>query len=143
MKSFKLISLEVVEDDQSVQVPLTHGLIINKEDEHSTWLIEAYSELSLYDYFKKIFDEKREIMVQVVITKKENDPVFFQTRISCLQSFKDHISVLLEGYLRRNKKDFSEKLLESLLNQGLTGDALLAEFKKQKKAKPKLTVINE
>ncbi|MDP4156568.1 MAG: YwpF family protein, partial [Bacillota bacterium] len=85
MKTFKLVSLAVMEDDKGIDVPLDHGLIINKEDEHSTWLLEAYTrDLALYDYFKKISDENRDIIVQAVITKPENDPVFLQTKISCL-----------------------------------------------------------
>lgn len=138
MKTFKLISLEVVEDDKSVEVPLDHGLIINKEDDHSTWLIEAYTNLELYDYFKKISDEKRDIIVFVVITKPDNDPVYLQTKISCLQRFNGHISVLLEGQLRRNRRGYSEILLQNLINQGLYGDDLLEEFIRHKNAKPKI-----
>jgi hypothetical protein len=138
MKTFKLISLEVVEDDNSVEVPLEDGLIINKEDEGSTWLLEAYSSLSLYDYFKKIYDEKRDIIVEAVITKKENDPAYFQTKISTLNKFENHIGVLLEGRLRRYRRDYSELLLENLLQKGLEGQTLLTEFREKMKSKPKL-----
>ena len=138
MKTFKLISLAVMEDDKSVDVPLDHGLIINKEDEHSTWLLEAYTELSLYDYFKKIADEKREIIVKVVITKADNDPVFLQTKISCLQLFEEHISVLLEGQLRRTTKNHSQILIDRLMKQGFAGEDLLTEFIKQKNSVPRV-----
>lgn len=138
MKTFKLISLEVVEDGKDVEVPLNDGLIINKEDDDSTWLLEAYSDLALFDYFKKIVDQKREIIVEAVITKKENDPAYFQTKITSLQRFQKHISVLLEGHLRRARRDYSEILLESLLQKGLTGPALLNEFKEKMKCKPRL-----
>jgi hypothetical protein len=127
-----------MEDDKSIEVPLDHGLILNKEDERSTWLLEAYTKLSLYDYFKKIDDEKREIIVKVVITKPDNDPVFLQTELSCLQPFKEHISVLLEGQLRRVTKNHSEILLDRLIKQGLTGDDLLAEFKRNKRLVPRV-----
>jgi hypothetical protein len=143
MKTFKLISLEVVEDDNSVEVPLEHGLIINKEDEGSTWLLEAYTSLSLYDYFKKISDENRDIIVEAVITKKENAPAYFQTRISTLNKFENHIGVLLEGSLRRYRRDYSELLLENLLQKGLSGDALLNEFREKMKSKPKLKVKSQ
>lgn len=138
MKTFKLISLEVVDGETVTEVPLTDGLIINKEDEHSTWLLEAYTELSLYDFFKKIADEKKEIIVQVIITKKENDPAFFQTTISTLNKFEDHISVLLEGRLRRTRRDYSELLLDNLLQKGYSGDDLLHEFKDKMKSKPRI-----
>lgn len=139
MKTFKLVSFAVMEDDKSIDVPLDHGLIINKEDEHSTWLLEAYTrDLALYDYFKKINDENRDIIVQVVITKADNDPVYLQMKISCLQHFKEHISVLLEGQLRRTTKNHSQMLLESLLQQGFAGDALLSEFIKKKNTVPRV-----
>jgi hypothetical protein len=138
MKTFKLISLEIVEDEKNVEVPLDHGVIINKENSKATWLIEAYTKLGLYDYFKKIQDEDRELIVEVIITKAENDPVYYQTKISCLQLFEEHISVLLEGKLRRKSSGFSEILLERLIKDGLTGEDLLSAFKKQKNSKPKL-----
>jgi hypothetical protein len=138
MKSFKLYSLDVVDNDTSVEVPLEDGLILNKEDEHSTWLLEAYTDLSLYDYFKNISEQKRDIIVEAVITKKENAPAYFQTKICSLTKFDKHISVLFEGKIRRNKSDYSALLLESLLQKGLEGPALLTEFRDKMQSKPKL-----
>ncbi|MFJ7726090.1 YwpF-like family protein [Neobacillus sp. NPDC097160] len=142
MKSFKLYSLDVVEDDTSVEVPLVDGLILNKEDDRSTWLLEAYTDLSLYDYFKKISEQNRDIIVEAVITKKENAPAYFQTKISSLLKFEKYISVLFEGHLRRNKSDYSELLLDSLMQKGLEGEELLKEFKEKMKSKPKIKVKN-
>jgi hypothetical protein len=138
MKSFKLYSLDVVDNDTSVEVPLEDGLILNKEDEHSTWLLEAYTDLSLYDYFKNISEQKRDIIVEAVITKKENAPAYFQTKICSLTKFDKHISVLFEGKIRRNKSDYSALLLESLLQKGFEGPALLTEFRDKMQSKPKL-----
>jgi hypothetical protein len=138
MKTFKLVALEVVDNGKSVEVPLTDGLIINKENERSSWLLEAYTDLSLYDFFKDIQDQEREVIVQVVITKRENDPAYFQTKITSLNKFESRMSVLFEGRLRRNRSDYSELLLDSLLEKGLGGQALLTEFKEKMKSKPKL-----
>ncbi|WHY77416.1 YwpF-like family protein [Neobacillus sp. WH10] len=142
MKTFKLYSLDVVEDDSSVEVPLIDGLILNKEDDQSTWLLEAYTDLSLYDYFKEISEQNRDIIVEAVITKKENAPAFFQTKICSLLKFEKYISVLFEGHLRRNKSDYSELLLDSLMQKGLEGEELLKEFKEKMKSKPKIKVKN-
>lgn len=142
MKTFKLYSLEVLEDDNSVEVPLVDGLILNKEDDRSSWLIEAYTDLSLYDYFCKIAEKDQEIIVEAVITKKENDPAYFQTKICSLLKFEKQISVLLEGHLRRNKSNYSELLLDSLVQKGLAGEPLLAEFKDKMKSKPRLKGTN-
>jgi len=142
MKSFKLYSLDVVDDGNSVEIPLVDGLILNKEDEHSTWLLEAYTDLSLYDYFKKISEEDRDIIIEAVITKKENAPAYFQTKICSLLKFENHLSVLFQGQLRRNKSDYSELLLDSLVEKGLNGPELLKEFKEKMKSKPKIKVKN-
>ena len=75
-----------------MEVPLEDGLIINKENERASWLLEAYTDLTLYDYFKKIHEESREVIVQAVITKRDNDPAFFQTKISSLNKFENHMS---------------------------------------------------
>jgi hypothetical protein len=139
VKTFKLVAMEIVEDGgTSIEVPLEDGLIINKENEKSTWLLEAYTELSLYDYFKAIQEQNRELIVEVVITKPDNDPAYFQTKIAVLNKFEKHISVLMEGRLRRNRSDYSELLLDTLLEKGLDGPALLSEFKEKMQSKPKL-----
>ncbi|WP_342433524.1 YwpF-like family protein [Neobacillus sp. FSL H8-0543] len=143
MKTFKLIAMDVVEEaGKSVEIPLEDGLIINKENEKATWLLEAYTELSLYDYFKNIQEQSRELIVEVVITKPDNDPAYFQTKVVVLNKFEKNISVLMEGRLRRNKSDYSELLLDTLLEKGLDGPALLSEFKEKMKSKPKLKMKN-
>lgn len=143
MKTFKLVALEVVEEGKSVEIPLEDGLIINKENERASWLLEAYTDLTLYDYFKNIYKQSTELIVQAVITKRENTPAYFQTKIVSLHKFENHLSVLFEGRLRRNRSDYSELLLDSLLEKGLGGQALLEEFKDKMKSKPKLKIKHD
>jgi hypothetical protein len=143
MKTFKLVALEVVDGGDTVEIPLEDGLIINKENERASWLLEAYTDLTLYDYFKSIHEQSREVIVQAVITKRENTPAYFQTRIASLHKFEKHMSVLFEGQLRRNRSDYSELLLDSLLEKGLGGQALLEEFKDKMKSKPKLKIKHD
>jgi hypothetical protein len=143
MKSFKLVALEVVDGGNTVEIPLEDGLIINKENESASWLLEAYTDLSLYDYFQKIHEQSREVIVQAVITKRENVPAYFQTKIASLNKFQNHVSVLFEGRLRRNRSDYSELLLDSLLEKGLGGQTLLEEFRDKMKSKPKLKMKHD
>ncbi|WP_059171886.1 YwpF family protein [Bacillus sp. FJAT-27445] len=138
MKTFKLVSLEILDGEDTTEIPLESGLIINKEDVHSNWLLEAYTELGLYDYFKALEDAGNEFIVQAVITNRENDPAFFQTRVCSLKKFEQHISVLLQGRLRKTKNNYAEVLLGQLLDQGLNGNMLLDEFKDKIQRKPKL-----
>lgn len=45
MKSFKLISLQIVTENLNlIDIALTDGLIINKENDARTWLLEAFVE---------------------------------------------------------------------------------------------------
>jgi YwpF-like protein len=143
MKTFKLISLQVVEEDGLKEIALDDGLIINKEDEYSNWLIEAYTDKSYTSYFSDAFDQQKELVVQAVITKKENDPAAFVTRVSSIKELENHISVLLEGSLKRTKSDYAEMLLDSLLQSGMEGDVLLNEFKIKMKSKPGLAAVKK
>ncbi|MGD6875634.1 YwpF family protein [Bacillus infantis] len=141
MKTFKLISLQIFEEDGLKDVTLDDGLIINKEDDLSNWLIEAYISKAYLDYFTAAEDENKELTVHAVITKKENDPAAFITTISSVKELENHISVLFEGSLKRTKSDYAELLLDNLLNDGLEGNALLDEFKLKMKSKPNLPAM--
>lgn len=136
MKTFKLVSLQIVEENGLKDIELVDGLIINKEDEHNTWLIEAFTDLRYHDYFKKAVDEDREMTIQVIITKKDNDPAPFETKICTLKKLENHLDVLFEGTLKRTRTDYAEQLLEHLLSDGLEGDELLAAFKERIVGRP-------
>ncbi|GLB59012.1 YwpF-like family protein [Cytobacillus sp. NCCP-133] len=138
MKTFKLVSLQLVEEDGLVDIELDDGLIINKEDEKSNWLLEAYVNKSYFEYFQKRADKDDELTIRVVITKRENDPAAFQTKITSINELEDHISILFEGSLKRTKNDYAELLLQDLLGKGLKGDNLLDEFKVKMQSKPRL-----
>lgn len=143
MKTFKLVSLQLVEEGSLVDIELDDGLIINKEDEKSNWLLEAYIDKSYLDYFKKRADNKDELVIQVVITKKENDPAAFQTKITSINELENHISILFEGSLKRTKNDYAELLLQDLLDKGFKGDNLLDEFKTKMQSKPRLAATKK
>lgn len=143
MKTFKLISLNIVKEDELLDIPLEDGLIINKEDEHNTWLMEAYTDKSYYDLFYEAVQKQSELLVQVVITKKENDPAPFKVKARSLQAFDKNISVLLEGTLKRTRSNYSELLLDDLLQKGFTGNELMEEFKSKMITKPKLASMKE
>lgn len=136
MKTFKLVSMQIVEEDKLIDIELDDGLIINKEDEHSTWLLEAYINSQYKDYFQQKSDQ--ELVVQVVISKKENAPAAFLTNILSINDFENHVSILLKGQLKRARNDFAEIILQDLLAQGLSGDDLMNEFKLKMRSRPKL-----
>ena len=54
MKTFKLVSLQLVpEDGEPETIEILDGLIINKENEASTWLIEALMSDAQYEFGQK------------------------------------------------------------------------------------------
>lgn len=143
MKTFKLISLQIVEDDTLKDIELIDGLIINQENEQNTWMLEAYINQSFDDYFQKLYQQGEDIIVQVVITKKENSPAAFQTKIRTIKHVGEQISILFEGTLMRSNYDYAEIVLKKLIQQGLSGDELLTEFKTILRSKPKLTAVKD
>lgn len=143
MKTFKLISLQIVEEEGLKDIALDDGLIINKEDDLSNWLIEAYISKTYLDYFTAAEDANKELTVQAVITKKENDPAAFITTVSSVKELENHISILLQGSLRRTKSDYAELLLGDLVQQGLDGEELVTEFKNKMKSKPRLAAAKK
>lgn len=139
MKTFKLVSMQVVEETKLMDIELDDGLIINKEDENNTWLIEAYVKKDYLDFFQKLYEAEKEVLVQVVITKKENDPATFLSKVSSINTFENHLSILFKGNLAGRKNDFAELLLTDLISKGLSGGELLSTFKEEIRSKFKIT----
>ncbi|MFT8323701.1 MAG: YwpF family protein [Bacillus sp. (in: firmicutes)] len=136
MKTFKLISIQVLIDDKIIPIELADGLIINKEDEHNHWLLDMYTNHTHINLFQRVQEEKKELLVHAVITKKENDPAPFEVEVRTIQIFDQMASILLEGTLKRNRKDYAEMLLDYLLENGFTGTELSAKFKELMQSKP-------
>lgn len=144
MKTFKLVSLQVVEDDKIWDVELVDGLIINKEDEKQFWLIEVFTTPSYQDYFEKALQDQREFIIRAVISKKDNDPASFHIRVCSVKGFESNVSIMLEGTLKRNsRRSYAESLLQELVGKGLSGEVLLDEFKDKMKNKPYLSVAEK
>ncbi|NMD70108.1 hypothetical protein HHO41_07380 [Bacillus sp. DNRA2] len=143
MKTFKLISIEVFDHDTFREIEMVDGLIINKEDEKNTWLIEIYTKPDQVDFFEKSLQNQEDQIIRVVITKKDNDPVSFHIQTRSITKLENNVSVMLHGTLKRtSRKNYSEILLKDLLDQGLNGETLLQEFQSKMKNKPYLTSIN-
>lgn len=132
MKTFKLKGLKVMNNQEvSVQrkhIDLIDGLVINREDEHG-WLIEAFTDRKYWDFFTSIKDTK-ELMIQVKITREENDPAFFLTEIVSINEIgDDRMNVLFQGKIVDHSKRRIEKLLEMIIEEGYQGRSLLEKFK--------------
>ncbi|MFJ7854384.1 YwpF family protein [Peribacillus frigoritolerans] len=140
MKSFKLISLQIVTENLNlIDIALTDGLIINKENDARSWLLEAFVEDK---HFKELEpslpDIDGEVYIQAVITKKDNEPALFQTVLRTIRKVGNHYSLLFVGHIQKTRSKYAELLLEDLVQKGLVGDELIKEFKQKIRSKPKL-----
>lgn len=132
MKSFKLKGLKIVENKEkeihSKVIPLLDGLVINREDELG-WLIEAYIDQAYESYVESI-EAIQELIIQVKITREENDPAFFITEIISINKISDgKINVIFQGHVVDHRKSRIEELLQEILEQGYQGESLLKKFR--------------
>ncbi|MBB5324186.1 hypothetical protein HNQ34_001279 [Anoxybacillus tepidamans] len=132
MKTFKLVGLQVVHGDvHQEEIPLIDGLIINKEDGKNRWLIETYIDKRYEPLFTELQKDHNEFRLQVIISDINNDPANMIASVRSITPLNNHLSVLMDGLLVRNKTDLAETVLAGLVEQGLQGEALLKEFKHQ------------
>ena len=135
MKTFKLISLDIIEEkDEDItqrRIKLLDGLIINREDDHGRWIIEAYVDQSYQDFFQTMCNNHEEIMVQVKITKPSNQPATFLVTPIDTNVIGDHINVIFMGQIVNRQQEQIEKTLRQLMDEGYQNEELLAAFKKK------------
>lgn len=132
MKTFKLKGLEIMgNDEEHVEqkiISFEDGLVINREDEHG-WMIEAYMNKKYYDYFL-LLQEVDEIMIQVKITREENDPAFFITKVISVNKItEEKINVIFGGKVIDHSKSRIEDMLRMIMEEGYQGESLLKKFK--------------
>ncbi|WP_174613082.1 YwpF-like family protein [Virgibacillus ihumii] len=133
MKTFKLYSLDILQsEDKDISqygIELKDGLIINREDDLNQWVIEAYVKHDYLDFFKKLQQDREEVMLQVKITKPTNQPATFITSIIGVNEIGPNINILFKGTMVDQQKDKVWAMLKSLIEQGYQGEDLLDKFK--------------
>ncbi|WP_163530211.1 YwpF-like family protein [Halobacillus ihumii] len=135
MKTFKLVSLDIVEEknDDLTQrrIKLSDGLIINREDDKGRWVVEAYVDRSYEEYFQTIQDNEEELMIQVKITKRSNRLATFLVKVIDNNIIGDYMNVIFMGNIIDRRRENIEKVLKTLMDEGFQGDELLEEFKRR------------
>jgi len=132
MKTFKLKELEIMANDEDgieqKKISLYDGLVINREDELG-WLIEAYIDKKYETYLSSLKDVN-ELMIQVKITREENDPAFFITKMIDLNDIsEDRINVIFQGKVIDHRKSRIEEMLRMIIEEGYQGESLFRKFK--------------
>ena len=130
MKTFKLVSLQLLPNNQSpTDIELLDGLIINKENEASSWLIEALVTYDQYDLFEEKTAGLDKLTVSCIITKKDNLPAYFEATITGIRKMDGFVSILLRGMIRNHRRENVEFLLDTLVDEGYNGEDLKNAFK--------------
>ncbi|PIC95724.1 hypothetical protein CSV69_10310 [Sporosarcina sp. P26b] len=138
MKTFKMISVEVMQENGVLAFPLYDGIIINQENSHRLWVLELFIDAKYKDIMDKWKVEETLLTVRVVISYPGNEPASFDVAVENWSQIGDRISVLMKGRLKRARSKYAEHLLEELLDEGFEGDALLEQFEMGMWDRPKL-----
>ncbi|MFS0672263.1 YwpF family protein [Ornithinibacillus sp. 179-J 7C1 HS] len=133
MKTFLLKQLQIVESQHEelvkTDIELIDGLIINREDDKNTWLIEAFMDRKYLEWFEDLSTRRDQVMVEVKISKVTNAPATFITSIDSINKIGKQINVIFMGTIVDKRKSKIEEMLGELINQGYQGEELLEKFK--------------
>ena len=130
MKTFKLVSLQLLPDNQNpTELQILDGLIINKENESNTWLIEAVVDYEQFNLFEKITADSEKLTVSCIITKKDNIPAYFDATITDIRKMDQFASILFRAKIRNRRREAVEFLLDTLVDEGYNGEDLKNAFK--------------
>ena len=138
MKTFKMISVGVLQDNQVQDFPLIDGIIINQENSHRMWILEMFIDQEYKELFENWKATEELLEARVVISYPENEPAGFLVAVDTVQEIGDHISVLMKGRLKRARSQYAEHLLEELITEGLSGQELLSRFEHDMRSRPRL-----
>lgn len=138
MKTFKMLSLGVEQEDQVTDYPVHDGIIINQENNERSWILEMLVALPHQETFET-FQQTGEVMaVQVVISYPGNEPAPFEVVVHAVKVMGEHVSVLMKGTLKRARRKYAESLLSELLEDGFEGQELLERFETDMRTRPGL-----
>lgn len=136
MKTFKMISFQFENDGQ--QIPLIDGITINQENQEKTWVLELFTTKEYRAIFEKYAANEETLEVLVIITSPDNEPAPFSVKVKAIEEIGDNVSILLKGHLRTVRLKYAEQLLTSLLEENLSKEELLDQFKKGMRERPRL-----
>lgn len=138
MKTFKMLSFDMITKNGTQQIPLKDGIIINQENSHHSWILELYISTDYRSDFHALLQSAELFEARVVISFPENEPAPFSVTVTLIRDIGEGISVLLKGTLKAQRKKYAEQLLKELLEEELSKDELLARFEHGMKIRPKL-----
>ncbi|MBA8760613.1 hypothetical protein GWK87_10025 [Staphylococcus schleiferi subsp. coagulans] len=139
MKTFMAVRFQIVSENSTVtEYELIDGVIINKENSGTGWLLEIVISDVHQEQMEQYMAEEKLLDIRVVITRPSNDPALFDATIKHITPLKEYISVVFECHIYTLRQVYAESLLEQLVNEGLEGDELITTFNRMMQSKPRL-----
>lgn len=139
MKTFKAVRFQIVSESGGVtEYELDDGVIINKENSGTGWLLEIVISDFHYETMKQHMEDETLLDIRVVITRPANDPALFDATIKNISRLEHSISVVFECHIYTLRQVYAESLLEQLIDEGLTGEELKKSFNRMMQSKPRL-----
>ncbi|KAB7707447.1 hypothetical protein F9802_06755 [Bacillus aerolatus] len=128
MKTFKIAGFYFAGQNDAQEIKVMDGLIINREDDKRSWLIELFVDSAYEGILREHENHEDDLKVQVIITHPDNDPALFSARMRELNKLENGISVLFEGKLMQMRTEYAKQVLSDLVQEGLEGDDLIDTF---------------
>ena len=135
LKTFKMLSFQLEINGELKQFPLEDGILINQENSHQTWILEAFLPINERAIFDKLQAQEEVFDALVVISFPDNDPVLFRLIVDTIKEINNHVSVLMKGTLIRKKRKNSAEILQSLLEENPSPEQLVERFEAALKQK--------
>ena len=93
MKSFKMLSVGIMNEDRVQDFPLIDGIIINQENSHRLWVLEMFIDKVHQSTFEKWMADEELLDAKVVISYPENEPAPFRVAVEAVKQIGNNISV--------------------------------------------------
>lgn len=138
MKTFKMLSFDLIKEDGKQNLPLIDGIIINQENSHKSWVLELFISKEYISTFQQLRKSGDIFDVHVVISFPDNEPAPFSVVVSEIREIQENFSVLLKGSVKQLRKKYAEQLLKLLLEENLPKEELIARFEQGMKERPRL-----
>ena len=138
MKTFKMLSFDLMKDDGVLNIPIIDGIVINQENSRKSWILELFVSKEHKSIFEQLKNSDEVFEVHVIISFPDNEPAPFKVLVSGIEEIGEKITVLLKGTIKARRNKYAEALLSSLLSEELSSEELMQRFKKGMRERPRL-----
>lgn len=138
MKTFKMLSFDLINEVGGQNIPIIDGIVINQENSRKSWILELFLSKEHKTTFENLKASNEVFEVHVIISFPDNEPAPFKVLVSDIREIGEKITVLLKGTIKTRRSKYAEALLNSLLTEELSSEELMTRFKKGMRERPRI-----